>query len=65
MAMHDALAKVRSAAELLRAKRELLSTMPAIQRLRSVARINDLHQELRTGRPAVPSSPHDQKQGAQ
>lgn len=41
---HNALMdKVRAAAEILRAKRDLQSPMPALERLRTVAMIHRLH----------------------
>lgn len=54
---NDALmAKVRAAAEILRAKRDLRQQpMPAIDRLQAVARINRLRLELNHGRPAITS----------
>lgn len=58
MTANDALmAKVRAAAKVLRAKEDLRRPMPAIQRLRSVARINALRRQFRTGHQAIPPSP--------
>lgn len=55
MTGNDALMhRVRTAAELLRAKADLQRPMPALQRLRTVAQINGLRQQLNPGRPAVP-----------
>jgi hypothetical protein len=63
MAQHRKLmTKVRTVAEVLRAKVELQRPMPALQRLQAVAKINDLRRQLNHGRPAIQfQKPKEQK----
>lgn len=63
MMAHDAvMGRIRTVAELLRTKVDLQRPMPAIQRLRTVARINGLRQQLRSGPLAIPSQNSEKTQ---
>ena len=55
MATLDVFVRIGLVAKVIHAKRELQQPMPAMLRLRTVARINSLRQQLRTGRPAITS----------
>ncbi|WP_428827688.1 hypothetical protein ACLIKD_06770 [Azonexus sp. IMCC34842] len=48
------MARVRAAADLIRAKRCLAAPLPALERLRTVGQISSIRQQLNPDRPAVP-----------